>query len=158
MTPQKDKGLNKTTKSRRKTFQKKRRPWNPAGYAKQAHDNLINETNETKRPTRLSHTIHRQQFPARRRCINTQQTYWQAREGERWKTARRRWTHTRITKSSENTNTRMKAHNIAQTRQKLTQLHYRHKISNIFTVHTFRRINEPFFDKKRVHDIHMHSQ
>jgi hypothetical protein len=159
MTTQKDKGTNKTTKSRHKTFQKKQRPWNAGGYAKQAHDNLIDETNKTKQtnktkfPTRLLYMIHRRLFPTWRRTIRTQQTNWQVREGERRKTAWRRRTHTRITKSSENTNTRMKAHNTAQTRWKLTQLHYGHKISNIFHVHAFRRINEAFFDKKRLHDF-----
>jgi hypothetical protein len=48
MTTQKDKGTNKTTKSRHKTFQKKQKPRNAGGYAKQAHDNLIDETNKTK--------------------------------------------------------------------------------------------------------------
>jgi hypothetical protein len=97
--------------------------------------------------------IHSRQFLARSWWIRTQQTSQQAREGGQRKTARRRRTHTRITKSSENTNTGAKVHNTVQTREKLRQLHYMHKISNIFPAHTFRRINEAFFDKKRVHDF-----
>jgi hypothetical protein len=64
MTFQKGKGLNKTTKLCYKTFQKKLRPPNARGYAKQAHGNLINETSKMKRPTRLSHTIHHRPSPA----------------------------------------------------------------------------------------------
>jgi lysyl-tRNA synthetase class I len=42
-------------------------------------------------------------------------------------------------------------HNTNETRSR--QLHHKHKTSNIFPVHTFKRIYEALFDKERVHDF-----
>jgi hypothetical protein len=42
-------------------------------------------------------------------------------------------------------------HSANETKIDTTPLHA--KTSNIFPVHTFRRINEAFFDKKRVQDF-----